>query len=189
MCLPLTRKKNPKYAPMEHPQLPKNPLLGTPACDIEDHDTKLARRDDDIRLEVLKERDTKAVMGHWDGTEYMNKVNWPASYTKKGNKLEMYFSFLERTARVGSCSVVARSSECQSLGTPAYNVFHCMRRTESVCKERHFLESLRWTVTKNGGTAGSPGSGGASARNTYQFLRINYVETARYLIYIRHQLC
>ena len=38
---------------------------------------KQAKNDNQIRLKALVERENEELMGKWDGSEYMNEVNWP----------------------------------------------------------------------------------------------------------------
>ena len=48
-----------------------------------------------MRLKALRDRENEVLMGVWDGSEYMNEVNWPEKTLKKNYKIEMCFSYPE----------------------------------------------------------------------------------------------
>ena len=90
VCIPLTRtRKLPKKAPVEHPKLLNLPTLGTITSDVANYYTEQARDDNELRLKALRDRENEVLMGVWDGSEYMNEVNWPEKTLKKNCKIEM----------------------------------------------------------------------------------------------------
>ena len=62
---------------MEHPRLSEFPTLGPLTGDVDEYYSEQAKNDNQLRLKALRERENEELVGKWDRSEYMNKVNWP----------------------------------------------------------------------------------------------------------------
>ena len=81
--------------------------------DFDKYYTTQAKNDNKLRMNTPRQEEKEELMGIWDRTEYMNKVNWPEKKLKNRYKIEMFFCIRMRMRmrRTDLCGVVVSPRE------------------------------------------------------------------------------